>query len=185
MIFFRPQQNNFPSTGCQESIEWDFYKYQFVLEIMNLNHNLTLRIFSNLLFLPVLYHIVSMKIHMACRFVKKYSPQRLDSEWKYLMDVGTHIIHDDVIKWEHFLHYWPFVRGIHRSPVNSPHKGQWSRALMFSLICAWTNDWVYICEAGDLRRHCAYYAIIVMNLSWLMWIMIIATACYRIQLLGT
>ena len=21
--------------------------------------------------------------------------------------------------------YWPFVRGIHRSPVNSPHKGQW------------------------------------------------------------
>ena len=28
--------------------------------------------------------------------------------------------HDDVIKWEHFPRYWPFVRGIHRSPVNSP-----------------------------------------------------------------
>ena len=26
--------------------------------------------------------------------------------------------------------------GIHRSPVNSPHKGQWRGALMFSLICA-------------------------------------------------
>ena len=25
-------------------------------------------------------------------------------------------IHDDVIKWEHFPRYWPFVRGIHRSP---------------------------------------------------------------------
>ena len=25
----------------------------------------------------------------------------------------------------------PFLRGIHRSPVNSPHKGQWRRALMF------------------------------------------------------
>ena len=25
---------------------------------------------------------------------------------------------------------WPFVRGIHRSPVNSPHKGQWRGALM-------------------------------------------------------
>ena len=24
--------------------------------------------------------------------------------------------------------------------VNSPHKGQWRRALMFSLICAWIND---------------------------------------------
>ena len=42
--------------------------------------------------------------------------------------------HDDVIKWKHFSRYWPFVRGIHRSPVNSPHKGQWRGALMFSLI---------------------------------------------------
>ena len=39
--------------------------------------------------------------------------------------------HDDVIKWKHFPRYWPFVRGIHRWPVNSPHKGQWHGALMF------------------------------------------------------
>ena len=45
-------------------------------------------------------------------------------------------IHDDVIKWKHFPRYWPFVRGIHRSPVNSPHKAQWRGALMLSLICA-------------------------------------------------
>ena len=32
------------------------------------------------------------------------------------------IIHDDVIKWKYFPRYWPFVWGIHRSPVNSPHK---------------------------------------------------------------
>ena len=30
--------------------------------------------------------------------------------------------HDDVIKWEHFPRYWPFVRGIHRSPVKSPQR---------------------------------------------------------------
>ena len=42
--------------------------------------------------------------------------------------------HDDVIKWNHFPRYWPFVRGIHPSPVNSPHKGQWRGPLMFSLI---------------------------------------------------
>ena len=42
---------------------------------------------------------------------------------------------------KHFLCYWPFVRGIHRSLVDTPHKGQWHRALMFSLICAWTNGW--------------------------------------------
>ena len=31
---------------------------------------------------------------------------------------------DDAIKWKHFPRYWPFVRRIHRSPVNSPQKGQ-------------------------------------------------------------
>ena len=35
-------------------------------------------------------------------------------------------LHDDVIQWKKFLRYWPFVRGIHRSPVDSPHKDQWS-----------------------------------------------------------
>ena len=47
--------------------------------------------------------------------------------------------HDDVIKWKHFPRSWPFARGIHRSPVNSTHKGQWRGTLMFSLICAWIN----------------------------------------------
>ena len=32
---------------------------------------------------------------------------------------------DDVTKWKHFSRYWPFVRGIHRLPVNSPHRDQW------------------------------------------------------------
>ena len=68
-------------------------------------------------------------------------------------------IHDDVIKWKHFPRYWPFVRGINRSPVNSPHKGQWRGAVMFSLICVWVNNR----EAGDLRRYRAHYDVIVMD----------------------
>ena len=71
--------------------------------------------------------------------------------------------HDDVIKWKHFPRYWPFVRGIHRSPVNFPHNGQWREALMFSLICVWLNGWVNNREAGDLRRHRAHYDVIVMS----------------------
>ena len=55
-----------------------------------------------------------------------------------------------------------FVRGIHRSPVNSPHKGHWRGALMFSLICAWNNSWANNGDAGDLRRHGAHYVVIVM-----------------------
>ena len=73
------------------------------------------------------------------------------------------LAHDDVIKWKHFPRYWPFVRGIHRSPVNSPHKGQWRGALMFTLICARINGWVNNREAGDLRRYRAHYDVIVMQ----------------------
>ena len=40
---------------------------------------------------------------------------------------------------ETFSRYWPFVRGICRSPVNSSHKDQWRVALMFPLTRAWTE----------------------------------------------
>ena len=73
------------------------------------------------------------------------------------------IVHDDVIKWKHFPRNCPFVRGIHRSPVNSPHKGQWHGALIFSLICVWINDWVNNREAGDLRCYRTHYDVIVMR----------------------
>ena len=79
--------------------------------------------------------------------------------------LGAH--HGDVIKWKHFLRHWPFVPGIHRSPVNSPHKGQWLRALMFSLIYAWIHSWVNNHEADDLRCHRAHYDVIVL---WCMWV---------------
>ena len=100
------------------------------------------------------------------------------------------ICHDDVIKWKHFSHYWPFVRGIHQALVDSPHKGQWCWALMFYLICTWTLPGTggfpsqrpvtlsFLCflwsaieqtveqnnrDAGDLRCHHAHYIVIVMD----------------------
>ena len=75
-----------------------------------------------------------------------------------LRSVGVYIkFHDDVIKWNNFPRYWPFVLGIHRSPVNSPHKGQRRGALIFSLICTRINGWLNDGEAGDFRRHRAHY----------------------------
>ena len=69
--------------------------------------------------------------------------------------------------WRHqmetFSAYCPFVRGIHQTPVNSPHKGQWRGALMLSLIGAQINGWANNGDAGDLRpssslwRHCNEY----------------------------
>ena len=75
----------------------------------------------------------------------------------------NHKMHDDVIKWRDFPRNWPFVRGLHRSPVNAQYKRKWRGALIFSLICAWINSWVNNREAGDLRPPRVYYDVIVME----------------------
>ena len=51
-------------------------------------------------------------------------------------------------------------------PVNSLHKDQWRGALMFSLFCAWINDWVNNREAGDFKCHRAHHAV---NVMWPLW----------------
>ena len=70
--------------------------------------------------------------------------------------------HDGVIKSKPFSPYWSFVKGIHRSPVDSPHKDQWRWALFFSLICTKANGSANTRDAGDLRHHCAHYDVTVM-----------------------
>ena len=90
--------------------------------------------------------------------------QHVSRSWHVDEIYGEPIFHDDVMKWKHFPRYWPFVRGIHRSPVNSPHG-----ALMFSLTCVWINGWVNNREAGDLRPIRAHYDVIVM-FPWLQWL---------------
>ena len=69
--------------------------------------------------------------------------------------------HDDVVKWKKIKRYWPFVRETHRSPVNSPHKGQWHGALIFSLICPLNTrlskqswGWWFETPSPSLWRHC-------------------------------
>ena len=90
--------------------------------------------------------------------------------WLLMLSHTYTMMHDDVIKWTHFPRYWPFVWGIHRSPVNSPHKGQWRGALVFSLIYVWINGWVNNGEAGDLRRYRAHYDVIIMDILFSMCI---------------
>ena len=50
------------------------------------------------------------------------------------------------------------------SPVTSdfPHKGQSCRALVFSLICDWTNAWANHRHADDFRRYRTNYGITLM-----------------------
>ena len=58
-----------------------------------------------------------------------------------------------------------FVRGSHRSRVNSLHKGQLREALMFLLVRAWINGWVNNREPDDLRNYRAHYDVTVM-MDW-------------------
>ena len=97
-------------------------------------------------------------------------PHRKDTgDWNPSSYHGRkHLCTSYVVTWwrhqmETFPRNWPFVLGIHRPPVNSPHRGQWRGALMFSLICVWINDCVNNREAGDLRRYRAHYDVIVMS----------------------
>ena len=81
----------------------------------------------------------------------------------------------------YIIHYWPFVRGIHRSPVDSPHKGQCHGALMFSFICTWTNGWANNPDIGDLRQHHAHYHFIVIHSStWLYLVYLDVCLAYSI-----
>ena len=109
-------------------------------------------------------------IHVDGLVQKNVTP--LLTHWSYVSLAPSHPciqrllkvmdFHDDVIKWNCFPRYWPIVRGIHPSLVKSPHKGQWRGDLMFSLICTKTNDWASHRDAGDLKRHRAYYNVVVM-----------------------
>ena len=56
----------------------------------------------------------------------------------------------------------------------SGHKGQWSGALGFSMLCAWTNDWDNNRDAGDLKGHHAHYDETVMKI----FIFLLFTGCF-------
>ena len=84
----------------------------------------------------------------------------ITGRWPFLLDVMTSSDGNICPR------YWPLVWGIHRSPVNSPHSGQWRGTLMFSLICDWINGWVYNREVGDLRRHRVHFDVTVMRMGY-------------------
>ena len=112
----------------------------------------------------VKYSVIGRRV-FSCRNLRAYILFWFNVILWFLTQHPSHIEygHDNVIKWKHVPRYWAFVREIHRLPENSPHKGQWRKALMFSLICARLNGRVINREAGDLRRHRTHYDVTVMG----------------------
>ena len=60
----------------------------------------------------------------------------IDRQTATIISVLFAEIDDGVFKWKHFLRYWPYVRGIYRSSVDSPHKGQWRGAFKWCFLCS-------------------------------------------------
>ena len=69
--------------------------------------------------------------------------------------------HDDVIKWKHFPRYWPFVRGIHQSPVNFPAQRSVTRSFdvffdlrLYKRLSKQSWGWWFETLSCPLWRHC-------------------------------
>ena len=139
-----------------------------------------------------LYYIVMMCGHA---FISRDSFGNIMRHLRIILSVGLFVKDMMTSSNGHFPHYWLFVRGIHRSLVNSSHQGQWRGAVMFSLICACVNSRVNNRKAGDLRRHQTHYDIIVMNsnqviVAWLWhvqqtyWCGCLVFLCVRMTIRG-
>ena len=105
---------------------------------------------------------MNMSLSKSMQHTMKRSNTQSDTSLVHMGAVARYILLQVARK--HFPRYWPFGRWIHRSPVNSPHKGQWRGALMLSLICVWINGWANSHESGCLRRYRAHYDVTVMLL---------------------
>ena len=155
-VFSRPKWQTPP--GCH-STKTFHYRIDFPLGPLDMIHQFGL-IFGSI---KITAHWGLMRPYLNCwtvhlLFPSLYTHTRTEDFISWMM-----VHHDDVIKWKIFPRYWPFVRRIDRSPVNSPHKGQWRGALMFSLICFWINDWVNNRETGHydviiMIYYCKYFA---------------------------
>ena len=86
----------------------------------------------------------------------------------------TRLVHYDVVKWKHFPHYRPFVRGIHGG---FPSQRPVTRNLDVFLDLRWTKGRTNNRDTGDLRRHRAHYDVTVM---FIMGIFTVDVWCVRI-----
>ena len=79
----------------------------------------------------------------------------------YLTAVQSRSNHDHVIKWKHFPHYWPFVRGIHGHRWIPRTKAS-DAEFWFLFDLRWANSWASNRYAGGLKRYRAHYDVTVM-----------------------
>ena len=118
-----------------------------------------------------LYHVLCTAISHRCSFASVQLPFAQAAFTDTMSKFGQHgpfaqmyflLEYGDVIKWKHFPRYWPFVREIHRSLVNFPHKERpvtRSFATFFNLrlykrFSEQSRGWWFEMPSHSLWRHC-------------------------------
>ena len=108
-----------------------------------------------------------------CYLVTPLNQASIPLTWQMILKINANIhsaYYVTILTWwrrqmETFSVFWPFVMGIHRSPLDSPSKGQWRGALMLSWTCAWTNGWANTRDSGDLTHRRAHYDVTIMDIE--------------------
>ena len=105
---------------------------------------------------------VAFRLHKNKTYTSKW---RLQADIKYPIEasycctsetsrlLNCRYSHDDIIKCTHLPRQWPFVRGIHRSPVDSPHKGHVTGTFDVPFLLIRTDGWTNTRLTGNSRRH--------------------------------
>ena len=79
----------------------------------------------------------------------------LESRWKNRSCNEPLDIIERYVTWIRFMKYFPrhspLCEGNPRITDDSPHKGQWCVAMMFSLMCVWTKVCANSRDAGDFN----------------------------------
>ena len=157
---------------CMHTPIWDVFVHGYSEQRIRL-------ITIDLLYIRFRFHMMTSSIGNIFRVTGPLRGESISHRWissEGIPMLLTHLRHNDVIKWKHFPLYWPFVWGIHRSPVISHHKGQWRGALMFSLICALNKQlsehswgWWFKMLSCSLWRHCNGHRWQLLSEVWNGW----------------
>ena len=100
-------------------------------------------------------------------FGTRWSFKRMTSCWRVIPNVVIHAtlwysIHDDVMKWKYFPHYWPFVQRIptHGFPTQRPVTKSFDIFFdlrLYKRLSKQSWGWWFETQSCPLWRHCNFY----------------------------
>ena len=93
--------------------------------------------------------------------------------WKRFSNTAKVRCHSYVMTWKHLLHYWPFVRGIHRPPVDPPHEGPVIRSFIFFYVAILSKMLNKQSSCRRFEKSWRSYGVTSIAVLWLFWTEII------------